>query len=182
MPIALDILLMFFLASQTYPSFLGANKSSKFSNSFLFVLIPVATQLTFFWLGYLFGNKFIYLMQDFKTIVVFIGFFIIGIRFIVEAFTVRKGKRTFNTENIVQLILASIAQSTNTFLLGLLFCFFNINLLQTLSFLGLASLIFSLSGILSKTSKKSLAFASLLFLSGGILMIATSFYLAFFLK
>jgi len=119
-------------------------------------------------------------MQDFKTVVVFIGFLIIGIRFIVDAFTVRKGKRTFQTENILQLLLASIAQSTNTFLLGLLFCFFNINLLHTLVFLGFATMIFSFAGILSKTSKKTLAFASLLFLSGGIFMIASSFYLAFF--
>jgi len=180
MSIALNFLFMFILASQTYPTFLGTNRASKSSKSFLFVLIPVATQISFFWLGYVIGNNFIYLMQDFKTVVVFIGFLIIGIRFIVDAFTVRKGKRTFQTENILQLVLASIAQSTNTFLLGLLFCFFNINLLQTLAFLGFATMIFSFAGILSKTSKRSLAFASLLFLSGGIFMIASSFYLAFF--
>ncbi|HEY9114399.1 MAG TPA: manganese efflux pump [Bacteroidales bacterium] len=179
MPIALNILLMLCLALQTFPTFLGIKRNSNSFESILFVLIPVVAQILFFWIGHLLGNNFFYLMQDFKTIVVFIGFFIIGIRFVVDAFAVRKGKRTFKAENILQITLVSIAQSTNTFLLGLLFCFFNINLLQTLSFLGLATLIFSLSGILSNASKRNLALSSLLILSGGIFMILSSFYLAF---
>jgi putative Mn2+ efflux pump MntP len=180
MPVALNFLLMFFLASQTYPSFLGITRATNSAKSFLFVLLPVATQILFFWFGFLAGTKFIYLMQGFEMVVVFIGFIIIGVRFVVDAFTVRKGKRTFQTENILNVILASIAQSTNTFLLGLLFCFYSINLFQTLAFLGLATLGFSFSGILSKTSKKSLAFSSFLFLLGGIFIIASSFYLALF--
>ena len=125
MSVTLNILFMFFLASQTYPTFLGAKNAGNPSNSFLLVLIPVFMQLTFFWLGYLIGNMFFYLMEDFSTIVVFIGLFILGIRFVVDAFTVRKGKRTFQAKNILQIALAAVAQSTNTFLLGHHFLLFH---------------------------------------------------------
>ena len=177
MSIILIFLFTFFLASQVLPSSLGIGKTIK---SFIFVLIPAASQILFFWLGYLLGKTFIYLMQDFKTVVIFIGFFIIGIRFVVDAFVVRKGKRTFQNGNILQYSLTSVAQSTNTFLVGLMFSFFSFNLVQTLAILGLITLIISLSGMLSKVSKMNLALASLLILSGGIFMIVSSFYLAFF--
>ena len=180
MPIVLILLFMFFLACQALPLALGVNKANNTAKSFFFVLIPVATQILFFWLGYLLGDRFIYLMKDIKTIVVLAGFFIIGTRFIVEAFAIRNGKRTFQTDNSLQFILASVAQSINTFLVGLLFCFFTIHLINTLAFLGLWALIVSLSGMLSNVSKKSLALASLLILLGGLFMIGSSFYLAFF--
>lgn len=180
MPIIFIFLFALFLALQALPLSLGVNKPGSSAKSLLFVLIPVAAQILFFWLGYLLGTKFIFLMQDIKSVVVFIGFFIVGVRFLVDAFVVRKGKRTFQTESSFQFLLASVAQSTNTFLVGLLFSFFSFNLLQTLAFLGLLTLLVSLSGILSKVSKKSLALASLLILLGGIFIIVSSFYLAFF--
>jgi putative Mn2+ efflux pump MntP len=170
---------MFFLASQAYPTFFKANNSVNSETSFLKVLFPVITQVLFFYLGFLLGNKFIYMMQEFKTVVFLIGFFIIGIRFVVDAFAIRKGKKTFKADNILQVLLASIAQSINTFLVGLLFCFFNINLIQTLAFLGLFTVFFSLTGILSIATKRNLALSSLLILTGGIFMVGTSFYLAF---
>lgn len=170
---------MLALALQALPASLGVSKSAHSARSVLFVLIPVAAQLIFFWLGYLLGNRFIYLMEEFKAVVIFIGFFIIGVRFVVSAFTVRKGKMTFQTENITQNLLVSIAQSTNTFLVGLLFCFFDFNLFQTLGFLGLFTLIISLSGMFSKLSKKSLALSSLLILLCGLFIMGSALYLAF---
>lgn len=180
MSIILIFLFTFFLAIQVLPSSLGVRRESNSLKTFTLVIIPVAAQMLFFWFGYLLGSKFIYLMQDIKTAVVFAGFFIIGIRFIVDAFVVRKGKRTFQTVNGSQYLLASVAQSTNTFLIGLLFSFFAFQHVNTLAFLGLLTLIVSLSGMLSKVSKNSLALASLLILLGGVFMLVSSFYLAFF--
>ena len=179
MPIALNLIFMFFLASQTFPTFLKLKKTDKPAKSFVLVLMPVISQVLFFWFGFILGSRFVYLMKEFQTYVILAGFIIIGMRYLVDAFAIRKGKKTFKAEHILEVTLASVAHSTNTFLLGLLFCFFEINLIQTLSFLALFTLFFSFAGSTSLASKRNLALSSLLILSGGLFMIGASFYLAF---
>lgn len=179
MPIALNLIFMFFLASQAFSTFFKEGKMDKSPATLYMVLLPVFAQALFFLFGFLLGNRFIYLLNEFKTYVILGGFIIIGIRFLVDAFAVRKGKKTFKAVHILEISLASIAQATNTFLMGLLFSIFEINLIPSLSILALFTLFFSFAGSASLASKRNLALSSLLILLGGLFMVGASFYLAF---
>lgn len=181
MLISLVLLIMFYLSALVLPVSLGISLQTNFIKKILFLLIPVIFQLLFFWLGFLLGSQFLFLMEDFKNITIFIGFFLIGIRFVTDAFVIRKGKRTFQTAQLLHVSLASVAQSVNAFLIGMIFYFFAFDKIQTSVFLALFTLIFAFSGMLLTPTKKNLSFASLLILSGGIFLVGVAFYLGFFI-
>jgi putative Mn2+ efflux pump MntP len=101
-------------------------------------------------------------------------------RIAMESFAVRKGERTFNADNNQNIFLASLAQSINTFLAGLMFYFFDFSQAHLLIVFFALSFIISVSGVLIKFSKLSLAFTSLVYLVGGIGLVITSVYLGFF--
>ena len=121
-----------------------------------------------------------HLMENFKGIVIFIGFFLIGIRMIFDAFRVRKGERTYTVDSTKPVILASLAQGINTFLAGLILTYLPFERQWLTIILTIATLLMAGIGTVMKPGKPSFSFASFLFLIGGIWMIFSSIYLGFF--
>jgi len=177
---AISIIILLILSFQVIPVSLGIDrhKMNVFhvaSSIFLLIL----GQVLLFLLGILLGDKFMYLMSGFKRFVLFLGFFIIATRMIMEAFEIRKGKRTYLLNKANQFILPSIAQAVNTFLTGILFNLLAFNLLKGLIYLSIFSLAFSVPFIFIQNEKQSMLAVSLLYMIGGGTLGILSFYFLF---
>ena len=177
----LFILMMFALAFQVYPVALGMDYRELKARTFSFSFILLLGQLVMFQAGYLLGGRFLYLVKDFQGTVIFIGFALIGFRLMMESFKVRKGERTYVLEQPVTVILASFAQSINTFLAGMLFTLLPVSnrLLLLVLFVSSTGVIFA--GVMKKPDKTAGALSSLLFLLGGIVMVFAALYFGFFI-
>lgn len=178
--LAISIVILLILSFQVMPVALGidSHKMNVFhvaSGIFLLIL----GQVLLFMLGILLGDKFMYLMSGFKRFVLFIGFFIIATRMIMEALEIRKGKRTYLLNKANQFILLSIAQAINTFLAGILFHLLIFNLSKDLIYLSIFSLAFSFPFIFIKNEKQSMLAVSLLYMVGGGILGILSFYFLF---
>lgn len=180
MSVYLLVIILSALAFQVFPVSLGIDIKQNTSKSIAVISSLVFTQALMLWLGIFIGKRFLHLTYGFEDVVVFIGFFLIGLRVFIESFAVRKGERTFNSDNNQNMILASMAQSINTFLAGMMFYFFSFEELFLLGILLISTLLFSVMGSLIKYSKQSLAFSSLIYLLGGLGLIISSIYLGFF--
>ncbi len=177
------VLLLFVLSAlafQVFPVALGADFKKDMSNASMLIATLVLTQTLMLWLATLVGQRFLYLTGEYRNTIVFIGFFLVGMRIAMESFAVRKGERTFNADNNQNIFLASLAQSINTFLAGLMFYFFDFSQSHLLTLFFALTFIISVSGVLIKLGKHSLAFTSLVYLVGGLGLIITSVYIGFF--
>ena len=179
MVFTVSILIIIALSFQVFPIALGISSKGGLKNIFFSALILSISQTVFFLLGYYAGEQFMHLLDDFKSTILFAGFFLIGIRMIVEVLRIRKGERTFLLEEKNSLVFASMAQSINTFLAALLLFFIPVNKLYLAAILFLSSVVVSVVGILVKPERLSFSFASLLYLLGGILIIVSSLYFIF---
>lgn len=180
MDLAVSILILFILSFQVMPVALGIDvQKSGWIQAGSMILILFAGQLLFFLLGTWLGNHFMYLIGGIRKGVLFVGFFLIGVRYSMEAFKIRKGERTYLLEKANGSILPSVAQSMNTFLAGILFYFIQVNLVNDLIYLGLFSFSLSLLFALIKGEKLALSAISLLYMVGGGLLSLISFYFAF---
>ena len=180
MDLAVSILILFILSFQVMPVALGIDvQKSGWIQAGSIILILFAGQLLFFLLGIWLGNHFMYLIGGIRKGVLFVGFFLIGVRYSMEAFKIRKGERTYQLEKANGSILPSVAQSMNTFLAGILFYFIQVNLVNDLIYLGLFSFTLSLLFALIKGEKLALSAISLLYMVGGGLLSLISFYFAF---
>ena len=178
--LAISIIILLILSFQIMPVALGIDyrKMNIFhvaSSIFLLIL----GQVVLFLLGTLLGDKFMYLMSGFKRFVLFIGFFIIATRMIMEALEIRKGKRTYLLTKANQFILPSVAQAINTFLAGILFNLISFNLSRDLIYLSIFSLAISFPFIFIKNEKQSMLAVSLLYMVGGGMLTILSFYFLF---
>ncbi len=176
----LFILMIFALAFQIFPVALGMNYRELKSRTFLFSFILLLGQLVMFQVGYLLGERFLYLVEDFKGTVIFIGFALIGFRLIMESFRVRKGERTYVLEQPGTVALASFAQAINTFLAGMLFTLLTVSNRFSLLVLFVASTVVIFAGIIKKPDKTAGALSSLLFLLGGIILLFAALFFGFF--
>jgi len=174
-----SILIVIALSLQVFPVALGFSEKGALKNIIIPVLILSLTQTVFFLLGHYAGEQFMHLLDDFKSTILFAGFFLIGIRMIMEILRIRKGERTFLLTDNNSLIFASMAQSMNTFLAALLLYFIPVDKLWLALALLVASVIFSIVGIMAKPERPSFLFASLLYLIGGMLIIVSSLYFIF---
>jgi putative Mn2+ efflux pump MntP len=181
MTLGLVIFILSALAFQVFPVSLGTNGREEMSKSLTVILALIISQALMFWLGIFIGKRFLHLTLGFENIIVFIILFLIGIRITMESFSVRKGERTFNSDNHQSIILASMAQSINTFLAGLLFYFFQFTELFLVGILLISAFIFSVVGSLVNLNKQSLSFSSFIYLLGGLGLIIASIYLGFFI-
>ena len=120
-----------------------------------------------------------HLLNNFKSTILFAGFFLIGIRMIIEVLRIRKGERTFVLEEKNSIVFASMAQSINTFLAALLLYFIPVDKLSLAIILLVSSLVVSIAGMMIKAERLSLSFASLLYLLGGVIIIVSSLYFIF---
>jgi len=167
------------LSFQVFPVAIGIDRSKGFFQSSWFGSLLILGQILFFVIGYLLGDRFMHLMDGFKGIVIFIGFFLIGIRIIMEAFQVRKGERTYIIDNTKTAVLASVAQGINTFLAAMLFTFLRVDSQWLLMILVIASLIVTLTGLVIKPGRQGFAISSFLYLISSVVMIVSAVYLGF---
>ncbi|MEJ2593754.1 MAG: hypothetical protein P8100_01165 [bacterium] len=119
-------------------------------------------------------------MDDFKGIVLFIGFSLVSIRLIIDSFRVRRGERTFDLSSTLPVILASLAQAINTFLAAMLLTYLPFERQWLSMILTISTLIMIGAGAMMKPGKTSLSLSSLLFFLSGIWMLFTSVYLGFY--
>ncbi len=178
--LVLSIVILFFLSFQVMPVALGIDtKKEPFLQVFSGILYLAAGQLLLFLLGIWLGNRFMHLLSGIKNYVLFIGFFLIAVRFSMEAFKVRKGERTYVMTKSSTYILPAIAQAINTFLAGILFFFFPVELTREVIYLAFFSLSFSVLFAFLKNKRLAYPAVSLLYLSAGGVLTAFSFYFLF---
>ncbi|MBT3174297.1 MAG: hypothetical protein HN336_05575 [Lentimicrobiaceae bacterium] len=174
-------LIMIFLSFHVLPLAIGINIKSHPLKSLLTFILIVSIQVFIYWLGIWAGNMFMYLMDGFSGVIIFIGFLLIGIRMLMEVFNIRKGERSYSHEKFWHIALASLAQGINSFLVGLMFYYIpTINVRYTLIVLLIAVSVISLIGLFMKSQKLNLVFASLLYAIGGIGMLFSGCFLAFY--
>ncbi len=175
------VLIIIFLSIQVFPVAIGINIKGNWLKATLFVVVLSLLQVVTYWLGLKLGSTFMHLMDGFKGVVFILGFLLIGIRMLMETLTIRKGERTYSIDSIGFVILASLAQSMNTFLVGLLFNYIDINEQFTLILLLVLTIVIATIGVMLKPEKQSLTFASLLYAFGGVIIIISSIYITFFI-
>ena len=173
-------LIMLVLAIQVFPLALGIDRKLGLNLTIWYALLLLLGQALLFFFGYLLGERFMHLMEHFKGTVIFVGFFLIGIRLILEAFKVRKGERTYTFDGTLPVVLASLAMGINTFLAGLLLTYLPYDRQWLSMVLIFATLIATGTGVAMKPGKTGFALASFLFLMGGLWMAFSSVYLGFF--
>jgi len=181
MLIIIETLIILFLSVQVFPVAIGIDIKRNWLKATMFVVVLSLLQVVTYWLGLKLGSTFMHLMDGFKGVVFVLGFLLIGIRMLMETLTIRKGERTYSIDSIGFVILASLAQSMNTFLVGLLFNYLNIDEQFTLTLLLSLTIIIAAIGVMLKPEKQSLIFASLLYTLGGITMIISGIYITFFI-
>ena len=175
------ILLFAALAVQTAPVSLGMNTSKPgIIHLTIRIIFVIATHLLMLLLGIWLGNRFMYLLNQSSRIVLFAGFFLIGIRFIMDIFKIRKGERTYTIKRDIDIIVPSIALVINTFLSGILLYFVPVSRNNALLYLFLFSLFFTLLFTFQPFSRRTYAFNSLLYLLAGVILVGISFFFAFF--
>jgi len=178
---AFVVIIIFFLSVQVFPVAVGIDVSGKPGKAILLIVVLSFTQLLTYWLGLKLGSSFMHLMDGFKGAVFFIGFLLIGIRMLMESINIQKGERTYSIDSIGHVILASIAQSINTFMAGLLFYYLAVDERFTLTVLIVVSIVITTAGIIMKPGKFALSLASLAYALGGLIMIISAVYISFFI-
>jgi len=180
MSLLLAIIILSILAFQVFPVALGSDIKKDFSKSILIILSMTIGQTLMLWLGIIVGQRFLHLTASYENIVIFISFFLIGLRIAMESFAIRKGERTYNSHNNQSMVLASVAQAINTFLGGLMFYYFTFTLTELLITISIASMLFSLIASYINLNKQSLAMSSFVYLISGIALVGLSIFLGFF--
>lgn len=170
------------LGFQVFPVCLGNSFKSDLKHSVQQIVIHTLIQLLMLWLGIFLGDRFLYLSEEYQYLIIFIGLLMVGLRISFDSFAVRRGDRTFTTANSQSLILASTAQSINTFLVGIIFSLFNISHILVFLILGISVLLFSTLASWIKLSKPALTISSLIYILGGIGIVSIAIYLGFFIR
>ncbi len=173
-------LIIFSLSVQVVPAGFSLNVGSDRLKALTATAIMVSVQTLMLGLGKLLGGSFLHLIEQWKHIIIFAVFFLIGIRMLMDAFKIRKGKVAYNLENSKLAILTSIAQSINTFLAGMMFYFFTgINFETSLIAIFFLTSFMMLPAIYTKQDNTSRIFSSFLYVIGGGVFIFSAFYLGF---
>jgi len=173
------ILVLIALSVQVLPVALGIDPKKGFI-SLGHGLILIVSQLLFLYVGFLLGNRFLHLLENYKEIVIFMGLFLIGVRMIMDAFKIRKGERTYLLDNTTTLIMASVAQGINTLLAGLILSYISFTISQLMFVLLISTFIVTVVGVLLKAKKYSYTLSALLYSLSGMIILVSSVYLGFF--
>ncbi len=181
--LVVSIIILFVLSFQVMPVAVGMDSKNMPAFQLISgILFLVLGQMLLFVLGLWLGSHFMYLLARMKTYVLFIGFFLIAVRFNMEAFKVRKGERTYAVGKKASFyIMPAIAQAMNTFLAGILFYYpdLSANPDKNLIYLAVFSLSLTLLFVFIKNQKQALSVISLLYMIGGGLLMVVSFYFIF---
>jgi hypothetical protein len=165
---------------QVLPIALGLDTHGDKFKIVWFSLVILLGQLVLFIAGFLLGNRFMHLLDDYLGTVIFAGLFLVGVRFILEAFKVRKGERTYTIDSTATVLLASLAQGINTFLVGILASAIVETRNIMLTYLAIAAVTSIVLGIALPQQQSSYSFASFLYFFSGLLLLVGSVYLGFF--
>lgn len=176
----LTILILIALSIQVFPVAIG-NDVKNGLNTVINAIILIASQLLFLYLGYLVGNRFLHLLENYKGTVIFMGFFLIGIRMLMEVFKVRRGERTYYLDETKTILLASVAQGVNTFLAGVILTYVTLSIGEMSLVLLISTFIFTVIGSLIKADKQTYMLSALLVFLSAIVMIFSAVYLGFFI-
>ena len=168
------------LSFQVFPAALGIDQTKSLNQTIWFALILLLGQSLLFLVGYIIGDRIMHLLEDYKGTVLFVGFFLIGIRLMLDAFKVRKGERTYYYDLTIPVILSSLALGINTFLAGILLIYLPFDRHWLSIILTISTLLMVGIGTAMKPGKTTFSLGSLLFFLGGIWMIFSSVYLGFF--
>lgn len=179
MLITLVVLLITVLALQSYPVALGITFKSN-PKAIGFIVLLTAMHALLLWLGYLLGSTFMHLMEGFKSVVMFMSLVLVGVRMLLEVLNIRKGERTFAITTTMQLLLVSIALGINAFLIGLVFNYLDVNIIQLASLLAVLTFVISIIGSLTSFRKVSIFLATLFSALGGVVMVVAAIYFTFF--
>jgi putative Mn2+ efflux pump MntP len=179
MVFAVSILIIIALSFQVFPVALGISSKDSFKSVAIYLLVLSVTQTAFFLLGFYAGEQFMHLLDGYKSTILFAGFFLIGIRMIIEVLRIRKGERTYILVDKNSTVFAAMAQSINTFLAALLLNFIPVDKLYLAMILFISSTMIGVVGIKLKAERLSFSFASLLYLMGGVSIIVSSLYFIF---
>jgi len=172
-------LILFSLAVQVVPAGISFRLRSNKFKTFQAVLVMAVMQAVMISAGAFLSATFMHLIEDWKNGIVLAVFFVIGIRMMMDAFNIRKGKTAYHLETPLFLLLTAIAQSINTFLAGMMFYFFPEVSIQKASWLllGLAALMM-LYSVWMAGNKQAKVMAALLYVIAAVIFISSSFFLA----
>lgn len=173
------IILLVAISAQVFPVALGFNIRGKVVVTATGSLILILSQVLLFWIGLSTGSSFMYLLSGFDKAVLFIGFLLLAVRFLMEVFKIRKGDRTYQLDSIMPVLLASLAQGINTFLLGIILSLITIDVNGAILVLAISSTIFSLLGVIMKAERLGLSLASLFYLLSGLVILFSGAYFTF---
>jgi len=175
-----SIVILFVLSFQVMPVAVGMEiKKAPVLQLISGVILLVLGQLLLFLLGIWLGNRFMHLLTGIQAYILFVGFFLIAVRFNMEAFKVRKGERTYVLDKGMKYIIPAISQAVNTFLAGILFYFMPGNLGTYLIYLALFSSVLAILFVLIKYKKLALTAITFLYMFAGVILMGISFYFLF---
>lgn len=175
----ITMMILVSLSTQVLPVAVGINTKKGFF-SFWHGFILIVSQVLFLYIGLSLGNRFLYLVENYKNIILFIGLFLIGIRMMMDVFKIRRGDRTYFLDNTATLILASVAQGINSLLAGILLSYMPFKFDHMIIILAISVFVITVLGMILKPEKQSFAISALLYFISGFIMIFSSVYLGFF--
>ena len=176
----ISILILFALSFQVMPVAIGMDtRKTPVFQIISGIILLVLGQLLLFLLGIWLGDRFMHLVSGIRTYILFIGFFLIAVRFNMEAFKVRKGERTYTVGKGTLYILPAISQAVNTFLAGILFYFLPGTPGNDLVYLAVFSFLLAILFVLINYKKLALSAISFLYMIAGGTLMAISFYFLF---
>jgi len=173
-------LIIFALATHVIPSGITLNVGVDRLKAIIATAIVAILQVLMFGLGKLLGELFLDLIGNWGKGVVFVIFFLISVRMVMEAFKIRKGEINQSLDNPKLMALTGLAQGIDAFLVGMMFYYFPEVKFQT-SMIGLffLSTFMFLPAIYTDRTKTSLALVSLLYMVGSLIFGFSAIYFLF---
>ena len=123
-----------------------------------------------FLIGWKLCSSFVHLIQHYKFWIISIIFLNLSIKMIFSPFKVKPQQVIFNPAKLVALLLISIALSTDAFIIGIGFAFFENNIYQISLIFALSAILFSLAGSFVGKSSGKYLFANVLEFLGGLII------------
>lgn len=173
-------LIIFALAIHVIPPGIHLNVGSNRLQALMATAIVAVLQLLMFGFGKLLGGTFLHLIDSWGKGIVFVIFFLVGVRMAMESFKIRRGEIVLRLDNPKLMALTGLAQGIDALLVGMMFYFFpNINFETSLIAIFFLSTFMIMPAIYTEENKSSLVFTSLLYMVGAIIFVFTSIYFLF---
>ncbi len=163
-------LIIFALSVHVLPSGINLNVGMDRLKAFVATVIVALLQVLMFGVGKLLGSSFLHLIGGWGKGVVFVVFFLISVRMVMEAFKIRKGEIHQSLDNPKLMALTGLAQGIDAFLVGMMFYYFpEVKFQAGMIGLFLLSTFMILPAIFTVKTKTSLSFVSLMYIIGSLI-------------